>query len=164
MRKAFTLVELLVVIAIISILTIITVSQFQTARRKANDVERKGNLSALSKALFMYYADHNSFPLEINGVGSSTSNFWCSSDANCEFKDVTNYSYMKVLPKEKNSSLFPFCYKTDGKSFELYAGMENTVDMDCKKAVDGTDFYKNKCGHNYCFALSSPNIKAGDLP
>ena len=43
MRKTvsgFTLVELLVVIAIMSILTIISVSQFQTAKKKANDVAR----------------------------------------------------------------------------------------------------------------------------
>jgi prepilin-type N-terminal cleavage/methylation domain-containing protein len=61
-RQGFTLIELLVVITIISILSIITFSQFQTAKKKANDVARKGDLNALVKSLQMYYADYGVFP------------------------------------------------------------------------------------------------------
>jgi len=144
MRKAFTLVELLVVIAIISILTIITVSQFQTAKRKANDVARKGDLSALSKALMMYYADLNEFPDELDLTTGG------------EFKDGS-YTYMKVTPKERNASLPPFCYVVDNstaqKKFALFAQLENTADSECF----GHTYTAPCSAKTYCFAFTSPN-------
>ncbi len=66
-QAGFTLVELLVVIAIMSILTIIAVSQFQNAKKKSRDVQRKGDISAVSKALLMYYTDYGYFPASDNG-------------------------------------------------------------------------------------------------
>jgi len=53
----FTLIELLVVISIISILTIISVSQFNTAKIKARDTQRKADIDSVGKALNSYYAD-----------------------------------------------------------------------------------------------------------
>lgn len=148
MRRAFTLVELLVVIAIISILTIITVSQFQTARKKASDVSRKGDLSALSKALFMYYADYNEFPavadIDLTSGG--------------EFKDAGGYIYMKVLPKEKKVGWTPFCYMVDvdNKKFALIAQLENTSDPDCRSSpVD-------LAGCSGCYVVTSPNTSLND--
>ena len=41
MKRAFTLIELLVVMAIMAILTIITVSQFNTAKVKAEMLREK---------------------------------------------------------------------------------------------------------------------------
>jgi len=163
MKKGFTLVELLVVIAIISILTIITVSQFQTARRKANDVARKSDLNSLNKALQMYFADYGEFPENING--GEVSSVWCPIDTNCEFSDDTNYIYMKVLPREKNTALDPFCYEVsdDKKSFALFADLENSGDLDCKMN-SSNPMYQNRCGtYSYCFTIVSPNIKPGDL-
>ena len=64
-NSGFTLIELLVVITIMSILTVITVSQFQSARQKARDVQRKSDLSSVTKALEMYYADYGRFPMVV---------------------------------------------------------------------------------------------------
>lgn len=142
-REGFTLVELLVVIAIISIITVLTVSQFQTARKRANDVARKSDLNSLNKALQMYYADYDKFPATVPLDGS-------------EFKDVENYSYMKVTPKEKYLINYPFCYKVSGdfKKFALLGQMENIEDMDCKNP----GYTISECGgRTYCFAITSPN-------
>lgn len=154
MKKAFTLVELLVVITIISILTIVTVSQFQTAKKKANDVARKGDLDAVAKALQMYYADYGKMPaastdgkiMVVNGSPIA----WGS-----EFKDVSGYSYMKTLPRE-NKLTTPYCYKTntDKTAYALFAMLENTQDSQC---ISGATY---RCGGNYkpyCFAYASPN-------
>lgn len=149
MKRGFTLVELLVVIAIISILTIITVGQFQTARKKANDVARKGDLSALSKALILYYTDLNKFP--------TVADLPLTSGA--EFKDGT-YTYMKVTPKEKYLTNYPFCYIVDAdkKKFALLAMLENTVDSDCKMTGDNGFYTIAACGsRKYCYAITSPN-------
>lgn len=168
MKKGFTLIELLVVISIISILTIITVAQFQTAKKKANDVARKGDLNALSKALEMYYADYGKFPIARtdgiiqvldNGV-SGTAN-WGGT-----FQDNKQYVYMKVMPKENILTNFPYCYVTDatGTNFGLFAMLETTTDSQCIMKPDRSAGAYHHCGRNYCFAYVSPNISVTDLP
>lgn len=152
-RQGFTLVELLVVISIMSILTLITVSQFTTARKKARDVQRKGDLSALSKALQMYFADYGNLP-----TAATINNNWGG-----EFKDNTNYVYMKVLPRERTLTT-PFCYvvTTDLKSYGLFAMLENTVDSDCHMNDDEGE-YVHCGGNHYCYSIVSPNISVDNL-
>lgn len=160
--RGFTLIELLVVMAIMGILTIITVSQFETARKKARDVQRKGDLSALQKALLVYYADYNEFPETINN-DAVTSEGWCS-DSSCEFNDgsgETEGIYMKVLPRENRSGQPPYCYvvSPDRKQFSLYGILENTDDNDCRKDENGDFRFRGKCGNNnYCLIYASPNV------
>lgn len=155
MKKGFTLVELLVVIAIMSILTVVTVSQFQTAKRKANDVARKGDLNAVAKALQMYYSDYGKLPLaSADGkimVVDGDPIAWGE-----EFSDASGYIYMKTLPRE-NKLTTPYCYITDAnrKVYALFAMLENTQDSQC---ISGSTY---RCGNNskeYCFAYYSPNI------
>lgn len=163
-KSGFTLVELLVVIAIISILTIITVSQFQTARKRGNDAQRKADLNNVSKALLMYYADYGKFPpataggLLTYGPAASPAN-WGS-----EFHDETvptPYTYMKVLPKENyHPTDYPYCYKTslDNKKFALFAQLENTEDKDCGSPVNHA-YHCTSGGVDitYCYGIVSPN-------
>jgi len=153
--NGFTLIELLVVISIMAILTIITVSQFMTARMRARDVARKGDLNALSKALQMYYADYGVFPAKINeGINS---NEWAG-----EFKDPNdaNYTYMKVLPVESgNRNLtVPYCYvvSADKKKFGLFASLENVNDSDYSGP------YIHCGGKSYYYSVVSPNTTAED--
>lgn len=165
MKKGFTLVELLVVIAIISILTIITVSQFATAKKKANDVARKGDLSALSKALLMYYADYGKFPTSSNGLVHVTDNGGKDISWGGEFSDnsAQKYVYMKVMPSEKILKNIQYCYVSDpsGTKFGLFAMLENTTDSQC--STNGVVNVYSHCGTTYCFAYVSPNISVTDL-
>lgn len=166
MKKGFTLVELLVVIAIMSILTVITVSQFQTAKKKANDVARKGDLNAVAKALQAYYADYGKFPESDNGMIKVVDN---SREKNInwggEFSDnaSTPYIYMKVMPREEILDDFPFCYVSNGSDrYGLFAMLENTTDSQCQ--MDGSVGAYSHCGGiRYCFAYVSPNVTADNL-
>lgn len=169
MKKGFTLVELLIAIAIMAILTTITVSQFQTAKKKANDVQRKGDLHSLGKALQMHFADYGVFPTIINGTDSNnngvlTSDEWCPSDTDCEFVDASGYVYMKVLPKESRASHPSYCYvlntEGDRKGFGIFAQLENTEDKECK--MDGNQGLYDVCGNHYCYVNLSPNAKVTD--
>ena len=160
-ERGFTLVELLIVIAIMSILTVITASQFTSAQRKAKDVQRKGDLSSLSKALQMYYADYGVFPENING-------YFDSEKWGAEFKDINEeYVYMKVLPRESRlEETSPYCYVVSGdrKAFGLFAMLENTSDGECKLDEGGHGLYSH-CNNAsaYCYSIVSPNTTVDGL-
>jgi prepilin-type N-terminal cleavage/methylation domain-containing protein len=161
MKKGFTLIELLVVIAIMSILTVITVSQFQTAKKKANDVARKGDLNAVAKALQMYYADYGKMPDMSDPLGGEIKVGANVIPWGGEFIDGANFVYMQKLPQENDYPALPqYCYKTDvdNKAYALFAMLENTQDSQCINGAAPT----YQCGNpieKYCFAYYSPNIK-----
>lgn len=58
----FTLVELLVVISIIGLLSSFAVVSLNTARAKARDALRKGDMAQIRTALNLYYDDHFGYP------------------------------------------------------------------------------------------------------
>lgn len=71
--KAFTLVELLIVVAIIGILAAIAVPNFLNARTRAHLARVYGDHQAIGSALDMYVIDHNTYPWPIgNGQGHSS--------------------------------------------------------------------------------------------
>jgi prepilin-type N-terminal cleavage/methylation domain-containing protein len=61
-RRAFTLVELLIVVAIIAALIAILVPGLSAIRRQANKAAAVGQLSALRTGLDQYFADFNMYP------------------------------------------------------------------------------------------------------
>jgi prepilin-type N-terminal cleavage/methylation domain-containing protein len=61
-QHAFTLIELMVVIAIIAILSTMGISNFQMAIVKARDARRISDLHNLQQALVMYRSDKGSYP------------------------------------------------------------------------------------------------------
>jgi len=150
MRKTggFTLVELLVVIGIMMVLTTITVSQFTTARLRAADVQRKADLTSLSRALLAYFNDFGSFPSSITFGGTLVN-------------ETDGYVYMKVLPREnyQTRGVPEYCYVVDVNRvrFALFAKLEVSSDPDCVAPV-----YEHS-GNEYCYAVVSPNAAASDF-
>ena len=62
MKKAFTLVEMLIVIIIIGILMSALLPRLKGAQERARDTARKANLSQISTALEMYFNDNGTYP------------------------------------------------------------------------------------------------------
>ncbi|HBI97092.1 MAG: Type II secretion system pseudopilin OxpG [Candidatus Falkowbacteria bacterium GW2011_GWC2_38_22] len=60
--RGFTLIELLVVISIIGILSSFAVVSLNSARVKARDALRKGDMAQIRTALGLYYYDNNKYP------------------------------------------------------------------------------------------------------
>src|SRR5208282_1763552 len=56
-NKAFTLIELMIVVAIISILAAIAIPKFADLIRKSNEGSSKANLGAIRSSLYIYYGD-----------------------------------------------------------------------------------------------------------
>ena len=150
-KTGFTLIELLIVIGIMSVLTLVSVSQFNTARKRGRDTQRKGDISALSRALLAYYTDQGVFPAAVDLTHGG------------ELKNPAgDYSYMKVLPKENYTTILNmpnYCYVVDNtfKKFGLFAQLEVATDSDC------TGHSYSHCGNTYCFATVSPNTTALEL-
>jgi len=64
-RKAFTLIELLIVIAIIAILAGIIITATTGATKKARDSKRVADMKMLYNAIVQYEADHGEYPLNL---------------------------------------------------------------------------------------------------
>jgi len=153
MRKGFTLVELLVVMAIMSILTIITVSQFGSAQKRSRDVARKADLNSLSKALLSYYADYGYLP-EVADIS------WGG-----EFRDHTGYVYMKLVPSEnsQDNGVSQYCYVISAMAdkFALFSELENEEDEEYNKYNSDNPY---SCGgSDYNFVIFSPNAEYTDF-
>ena len=63
MKKAFTLIELLIVIAIIAILALIAIPNFLEAQMRAKVVRVKSDLRTIATALEAYIVDYNRAPI-----------------------------------------------------------------------------------------------------
>lgn len=61
-NKAFTLIELLIVVAIIGILAAIAVPNFLNAQLRAKIAATEGDMKAIGTALEMYAIDHGTYP------------------------------------------------------------------------------------------------------
>lgn len=135
LKKGFTLIELLVVISIIGMLTALIVVNFNAARERARDVERKSDMDQIKKALRMYYNDYDGYPandgsdniLGCGATGTAVCNWggqWSAGSA--------NMVYMKIL---SNDPLAPdqryrYQVKAVDQDFCLWAELENKSDGD----------------------------------
>ena len=69
MRKAFTLIELMIVVAIIVFLAIIAVPQLFSYKAKAHQAEVAMNLASLHTAQQAYFAQNGRYATVLNGDG-----------------------------------------------------------------------------------------------
>lgn len=116
MKKAFTLLEMLVVIGIIAILVSLGASSYSTAQKKARDAKRKGDLKVIQNAMEQYYSICNyQYP------GSLGSSIYCASPSigvmptvpvdpkttesyDCSSCSTTDYSICATLESETPAS------------------------------------------------------------
>lgn len=76
MKRAFTLVEILVVIAIIMLLAAILFPVFATARERARSASCQSNLKQLGTAMTMYIGDWERYPYAVDPVDKYAPQIW----------------------------------------------------------------------------------------
>ena len=71
-KKAFTLVEIMIVVAIIAILAVIAIPNLLRARITANESAAKATLKSISNALENYYSINAQYPLNTSALIGQT--------------------------------------------------------------------------------------------
>jgi len=136
-KLGFTLIELLVVISIIGILAALIMVNFNAARERARDVQRKSDLDQIKKALRMYYNDNNQYPTnssdyKIVGCGTGATPATCNWDSEWSRSGMV---YMKKLPNDPSEGkTYKYRQTSSGQDFCLWATLENKSDGDIAKS------------------------------
>ncbi|MFH1744045.1 MAG: prepilin-type N-terminal cleavage/methylation domain-containing protein [bacterium] len=109
--SAFTLIELLIVVAIIGILAAIAVPNFLNARTRAHVARVMGDHKALGSALEMYMLDHNDFPWPIgNGQGHSGYSVYVEylHELTTPLSYIASVAYTDIFkPQRENTQWYP---------------------------------------------------------
>lgn len=124
---AFTLIEILIVVALIGVLSaaFIILINPKAQLQKARDSQRKSHLRQNQSALEVYRADCGAYPTPVsNSLGSSLT-------ASCNGPLVTYMQAVPVDPKTRNS--YYYCTTaglcaSSTNLYSLYACIENTSD------------------------------------
>lgn len=137
MKKAFTLVEMLIVIVIIGILAAALIPRLTGVQSRARDVARKADLSQISTALATYQLDNGSYVItwtssitgaSLTGLIEQTSlsgfnNFAVTSTrtVNGSLGILVHLGLLKNLPIEGNTLTQPYVYGyyASGEVFSL---------------------------------------------
>jgi general secretion pathway protein G len=98
MKKGFTIIELLIVIAVISILIGLTLPRFRGMQEEGNIAKAKGELRTLQTAVESYYIHNsNTYPSALSSLTSATPNIVGSSLPTDPFNNsgygALNYGY-----------------------------------------------------------------------
>lgn len=101
---------------------------------RAEDVKRKANLRDIKLALELHFAENGSYPASPSPVklNDATSSI---------YKDLIKYTSPDNMKDPKDPEYF-YLYKSDGKSFEISARLENVKDPECEIAENGFCIYK----------------------
>lgn len=140
-QSAFTLLELLVVMAILAILAGLGLRAFGTAQEKARDNRRKQDLASVVKALDTYYNDYGQYPGSNSGqiVGCGTNGTQLCSWGQAWENDKGTL-YMTQLPQDPIQDFSYYYLKLivgGQEGYYLFAFLEN--ERDPAAARDGVD-------------------------
>lgn len=154
--KGFTIVELLIVIVVIGILAAITIVAYNGIQQRAAVSRAVSDLTAINKAILLYYAENGSYP--------NTSLGWSGyRDGN-----TTNYvpglvpKYLNALPVSPLVSTGgDYMYKSDGVNYKLLAhdvgGAGGTAYAKlCNAAVASNQALRDPSRICWAFGYSTP--------
>lgn len=167
---AFTLVELLIVLAILSVLVSIALVSFRSSQARGRDAQRKSDLKQMSSALELFYSDYGKYPSASQGlIQGCTYNYSTGVGSSCnwgngEFGDGRTL-YFKTIPKDPSgthSYYYRIVDSPTNQKFQLFAALENSQDPECLAGNCSSPSINYQCGSGVTcnFAITSPNTSA----
>jgi prepilin-type N-terminal cleavage/methylation domain-containing protein len=133
--KGFTLIELLVVIAIIGLLASVVLASLNSARVKARDAKREGDLHSIAQALELYANDHGgSYPYMGTACGTGGIDAWSSWGC---WSSMLSTAYIPSMPTDplnidlgscgsvQNCHIYHYCTYNNNQNYELAVNLEN---------------------------------------
>lgn len=112
---AFTMIELLIVIAIIGVLSAISVVAMRGAREASRDAKRKADLESIRASIEIYRADCKTYPNPWTPTAGSSLTASCTGSTN---------TYIESVPGDPDGSTSYF-YSSDGTTYRLCAALED---------------------------------------
>ncbi len=118
--RGFTIVELLIVIVVIGILAAITIVAYNGIQSRATFSKVQSDLSAVNKALQVYYADNGSYP----ATGTTSTVNWrysCSTGMTNFISSINQYASLSQAPCKNAGSNQDdtWLYGSDGVGYKL---------------------------------------------
>ncbi len=118
-RRAFTLLEILVVVGIISILIAMGAVSYSTAQKKARDAKRNGDLHAAQNLMEQCYANNNYvYPIVTNSSGNLVTTCTAGTGTTLAFS-ITDP--LNVLPNQYSVA------NSSSSSYQLSAQLESST-------------------------------------
>lgn len=151
--SGFTLIELLVTISIIAIISTVLLANFNAARERGRDAQRKADLKNISTALRLYYNDYGAYPA--SGAGANLGKIvGCTQSIpapfTCEYGSrwsIDGKTLMSTLPKDPLPSQAYSYLQVDLDDYTLTACLENPSDE------DGVDEAGIDCASNWMYQI-----------
>lgn len=125
-KRAFTLIELMVVITIIGLLATIGIVSYTRAQARARDGRRRADLKTLQQAVEMYYAERQSYPSTDGAWWGQCSSYW-SKTATCgadTFIPNICPTYIANVPKDPKADASGgdcYLYRSNGSDYSILA-------------------------------------------
>ena len=114
MKKAFTLIEVLIVVLVLGILATLAIPQISMAIQRSRLAEAWVNLTAIKRGEDIYYMEHSTYTTSM-------------SDLDIELEDTDNFNY-EILPDETGYKAVATGYGTKYIGLEAWVKPDGTAD------------------------------------
>ena len=128
MKRGFTLVELLVVIAIIAILSTLSVVALNSARAKSRDARRQSDIKQIRTALDMYYDSNNQQYPAGNDAQLGKTDYACLTSAGWATSGCTSNVLMQKVPTDPLTGRnYTYSVGTNNSDYTIQYNLESTT-------------------------------------
>jgi prepilin-type N-terminal cleavage/methylation domain-containing protein len=135
-KKGFTLVEILVVVAIIGILASIILVGLNSSRARARDTRRIADLQQVQNALELYFAANNYYPISIS--------VWSKAQGTGSLEAALVPSVVNQIPDDPLSGRhYGYCSTATGDKYVLGAILETNKHSALSQRT--TDVFSSIC-------------------